>query len=176
MHTHTWAVLKDECWFRFSFSFFRSSQGNGLIDWNSGVSVRMYIIRPSICPLKVFLDFDLIWCVVDLDHICAPVWPRPDPRSRSRSLWSCKNCTFLGIPAPSFSLIDVVMTADWRWITDVSQSGGPDSRPRLEGARYKYLTSCSRLLSLPALQSRIHLHTSLTENSSPPRVSAMGLL
>jgi len=60
-------------------------------------------------------------------------------------------------------LIDVVMTADWRWIRDVSQLGGPDSRPRLEGARYKYLTSCSRLLSPPTLQSRIHLHTSLTE-------------
>jgi len=43
----------------------------------------------------------------------------------------------------------VVMTADWRWITDVSQSGGPDSRPRLEGARYKYLTSCLRRLSPP---------------------------
>ena len=90
-------------------------------------------------------------------------------------------------------LINVVMTADWRWITDVSQSGGPDSRPRLEGARYKYLTSCSRLLSIhhlwhwmaynvlettlthslthaysahPTLQSRIHLHTSLTK--TPP--------
>ena len=59
------------------------------------------------------------------------------------------------------------MTADWRWITDVSQSGGPDSRPRLEGVRYKYLTSCSRLLSPPyPIQSRIHSHTSLTE--TPP--------
>jgi len=25
----------------------------------------------------------------------------------------------------------------------------PDSRPHLEGARYKYLTSCLRLLALP---------------------------
>jgi len=33
------------------------------------------------------------------------MWPRPDPRSmsRSRSLWSCKNCTFLGLSPPSFS-------------------------------------------------------------------------
>jgi len=35
-------------------------------------------------------------------------------------------------------LIDVVMTADWRWIADVSQSGGPDSWPRLEGAQYVF--------------------------------------
>ena len=38
-----------------------------------------------------------VW--VDLDNICAPVWPRPDLRSRSRSrrFRSCKNCTFLGL-------------------------------------------------------------------------------
>ena len=34
---------------------------------------------------------------VDLNHICAPVWPRPDLRSRSRSFRSCENCTFLGL-------------------------------------------------------------------------------
>ena len=52
----------------------------------------------------------------------------------------------------------------------------PDSRPRLEGARYKYLTK----LLMPtqpflALQSRIHSHTSLTK-LLPSRASALGLL
>jgi len=37
------------------------------------------------------------------DHTCAPVWSRPDLRSRSRSLWSCKNCTFLGLSTSPFS-------------------------------------------------------------------------
>jgi len=42
---------------------------------------------------------------VDLDHICAPTWPRPDLRSmsRSRSFWSCEKCTFLGLSHPPFS-------------------------------------------------------------------------
>jgi len=33
------------------------------------------------------------------------VWPRPDPRSRSRSrsFWSSENCTFLGLSPPPFS-------------------------------------------------------------------------
>jgi len=51
----------------------------------------------------------------------------------------------------------------------------PDSRPRLEGARYKYLTSCSCLLTPLTLQSRINSHTSLTR-LLPSWVNAMGLL
>jgi len=39
-----------------SQSFFRSSLGDDLIDWNSGVSVCLYVH-------KKFSDFDLIWCV-----------------------------------------------------------------------------------------------------------------
>jgi len=60
-------------------------------------------------------------------------------------------------------LIDVARTADWR------QSTGPkwDSRPRLEGVCYqvpdKLLTPTQPYLTL---QSRIHLHTSLTK--TPP--------
>jgi len=40
---------------------------------------------------------------VDLERICPSLWPRPDPRSRSRSrsFRSCENCTFLGLsPLP----------------------------------------------------------------------------
>jgi len=39
-----------------------------------------------------------VW--VDLDQIYTTVWPRPDLRSRSRSFWSCENCTFLGLSPP----------------------------------------------------------------------------
>ena len=39
---------------------------------------------------------------VELDHICAPVWPRPDLRSRSRGFWSCEKCTILGLSPPPF--------------------------------------------------------------------------
>ena len=51
----------------------------------------------------------------------------------------------------------------------------PDSRPRLEGARYKYLTSCSRLLSPPYPTVTHTLAYIINRNFSPPRVSAMGL-
>ena len=37
-------------------SIFRSSPGDDLVDWNSGVSVHPYVH-------KKFSDFDLIWCV-----------------------------------------------------------------------------------------------------------------
>jgi len=43
---------------------------------------------------------------VDLNHICAQVWPQPDPRSGSTStspsFWSSKNRTFLGLSPPPF--------------------------------------------------------------------------
>ena len=43
-----------------------------------------------------------VW--VDLDQVCAPMWPRPDlrSRSRSRSFRSCAKCTFLGLSPPPF--------------------------------------------------------------------------
>jgi len=43
--------------------------------------------------------------VLKIDHICAPVWPGPDPRSRSmsRSFWSSENSTFLRLSTPPFS-------------------------------------------------------------------------
>ena len=44
----------------------------------------------------------------------------------------------------------------------------PDSRPRLEGARYKYLTSCSCLLSHPSPFSHAHIRTHHYPDSSPP--------
>jgi len=43
----------------------------------------------------------------------------------------------------------------------------PDSRPRLEGARYKYLTSCSCLLP-PPHPSVTHTRTHHQPDSSPP--------
>ena len=63
----------------------------------------------------------------------------------------------------------------WLTLNNRRQSIGPkpDSRPRLEGARYKYLKSCySPLLTL---QSCTHSHTSLTR-LLPSWVNAMGLL
>jgi len=44
----------------------------------------------------------------------------------------------------------------------------PDSRPRLEGARYKYLTRCSRLLSPSSSFSHAHSRTHHQPDSSPP--------
>ena len=51
-------------------NIFRSSPGDGRIDWNSGVSVRTSV-RPYCTSTKSFSNFDLIWCV----HR-----PRPDMR------------------------------------------------------------------------------------------------
>jgi len=63
--------------------------GDVLIDLlNSGVSVHPYVLPYT----RSFFRFG-VW--VDLDQICVPAWPLPDPRSRSRSFWSCENCTFL---------------------------------------------------------------------------------
>ena len=44
---------------------------------------------------------------VDLDQLCAPVWPRPDPRSRSRSqsFWTSENCRKLHFSRPISSTI-----------------------------------------------------------------------
>jgi len=57
------------------------------------------IIRPSV-PVRSQNLFPIsikfgVW--VDLDRICPLMWPRPDPRSRSRprSFRSCENCTFI---------------------------------------------------------------------------------
>jgi len=44
----------------------------------------------------------------------------------------------------------------------------PDSRPRLEGARYKYPTNCSRLLSPTSPFSHAHTRTHHQPDSSPP--------
>ena len=49
---------------------FRSSPGDDLVDWNSGVSVRPYV-RPYVHK-NFFSDLHLIWCVVR---------PRPDVRT-----------------------------------------------------------------------------------------------
>jgi len=61
------------------------------------VSVRPYVH-------KKFFRFpcNLVW--VDLEHICTPVWPWPDLRSRSRSqsFRSCEKCTFLRLSPPPF--------------------------------------------------------------------------
>jgi len=43
----------------------------------------------------------------------------------------------------------------------------PDSRPHLEGARYKYLTNCSCLLSRTSPFSHAHTHTHII-NLTPP--------
>jgi len=44
----------------------------------------------------------------------------------------------------------------------------PDSRPRLKGTRYKYLTSCSRLLGPSSHFSHAHTHTHHQPDSSCP--------
>jgi len=58
-----------------------------------------------------------------------------------------------------------------RWLTlnNRHQSTGPrpDSRPCPEGARYKYLTNCSRLLSPTSPFSHAHTRTHHQPNSSP---------
>jgi len=90
MHTSEWTLelLQHNFWPDFLcslFLIFRSSLGDDLIDLvKSGVSVHTSV-RPSMHPQKSFSDFDVIWCVVDLDQICVPMLPWPDPRSRSRS-------------------------------------------------------------------------------------------
>ena len=58
----------------------------------------------------------------------------------------------------------------WLTLNNRRQSVGPkpDSRPRLEGARYKYLTSCSCLLTPPSPFSHAHIHTHHQPDSSPP--------
>jgi len=38
--------------------------------------------------------------LVVLHVLCLLTWPWLDPRSRSRSLWSCENCSFLGLSPP----------------------------------------------------------------------------
>jgi len=44
--------------------------------------------------------------LVDLDQICAPVWPRPDPRSRLRGFLTSENYTFLGLsPQPFWRVV-----------------------------------------------------------------------
>jgi len=73
---------------------FRSSPGDVLID----LLLEVMSVHPS---TKSFSDFHLIGVWVDLDHICAPVWPRPDLRSRSRGFRSSKNCSVLRLsPLP----------------------------------------------------------------------------
>ena len=48
------------------------------------LSVHPYLC-PSVRPQKIFPTLILSGVWVDRDQICAPVWLRPDPRSRSRS-------------------------------------------------------------------------------------------
>jgi len=83
-------------------SIFRSSPGDNLVDWNSGVSFYPYVRLYIRTSTKSFPDFDLIWYVGR---------PRPrmhtsvtstDLRPRSRSFRSCENCTFLGLSPPPF--------------------------------------------------------------------------
>ena len=67
-----------------------------------------------------------------------------------------------------------------RWLTlnNRRQSIGPkpDSRSRLEGARYKYLTSCLRLLSPSSPFSHAHMHSHISSTRLLPFwVSTMGL-
>jgi len=67
---------------------------------------------------------------------------------------------------------DRVGCVRWLMLNNRRQSLGPkpDSRPRLEGARYKYLTSCSCLLT-PPHPSVTHTRTHHQPDSSPPGLS-----
>jgi len=86
--------------------------------------------------------------------------------------------TVAGILISSIKVLAALSSAEadrcgWdRWLTvnNRHQSIGPkpDSRPRLEGARYKYMTSCSRLLSPSSHYSHAHTHTHHQRDSSPP--------
>jgi len=50
---------------------------------------------------------------VDLDQVCAAVWPRPDLRSRSRSFRSCEYCTFLRLLLHHFGV--ELKIEGWWW-------------------------------------------------------------
>ena len=50
-------------YFQFCGTVFRSSPGDDLIDWNSGVSDRLYVCLSVSMSTKSFSDFDLIWSV-----------------------------------------------------------------------------------------------------------------
>jgi len=84
---------------------------NNVIRWvfrltHIGLLFEVVSVRPSVrTSTKSFFWFPRnfgVW--VDLDHICTPVWPRPDLRSRSgsRSFRSCEKCTSLRLSPPPF--------------------------------------------------------------------------
>ena len=50
-------------YFQFCGTVFRSSPGDDLIDWNSGVSDHLYVCSSVSMSTKSFSDFDLIWSV-----------------------------------------------------------------------------------------------------------------
>ena len=75
-----------------------------------------------------------------------------------------------------FSSVDVLAALVWlkkldlaiHWLEEYTAPfrAKPDSRPYLEGASYKYSTSCSHLVN-PAFPTR-HAHTSHTPTNSLP--------
>jgi len=89
-----------------------------------------------------------------------------------------QNVTVAGILISSVKVLAALTLAEvdrcgWdRWLTlnIRRQSIGPkpDSRPRIEGSRYKYLTSCSRLLSPSSPFSHAYTRTHHQPDSSPP--------
>jgi len=80
-----------------------------------------------------------------------------------------QNVTIAGILISSVKVLAALTSAEadrngWdHWLTlnnrHQSIEPKPDSRPRLEGVHYKYLTSCSRLLSPSSPFSHAHTRT-----------------
>jgi len=78
------------------------------------------------------------------------------PGRQQRVQW-CPLVTVAGILISSITVPAALMLAEvgrLGWVGPLT-----DSRPRLEGARYKYLTSCSRLLSPSSPFSHAHTRT-----------------
>ena len=70
------------------------------LDHRPSTSICLSNVHPQkVFPISIWFG---VW--VDLNRTYAPVWLRPNPRSRSWSLsfWSSENCTFLSLSSPPF--------------------------------------------------------------------------
>jgi len=73
--------------------------------WNSVSRYFHTYVRTSVHPQKVFLQFQWnLVCRLMSDARRYAMWPDPIARSRSRGFWSSKNCTFLSLSPPPFTM------------------------------------------------------------------------
>jgi len=124
---------------------------------------RPFVKRFALCYRTIVLSICLWrWCIVAkrspisavAELLCCFLHVFNDMHLRTRS-W-CSS-------APSLEEADAMSlygSVDCMSLNNRRQSIGPkpDSRPRLEGARYKYLTSCSCLLSTHPSSPFSHAH------------------